>query len=114
MVVESVIMASDITQERQQGHASREGKHAVNDARQHAHELIDRMPETQLCALVGLLETIVDPAFEDEEISEEEEATVARSKEWFKHNEGIPFEQVVADLGFTMDQVRKASKDPVA
>jgi hypothetical protein len=29
--------------------------------RDHAHELIDRLPETQLSALVGLLETIVDP-----------------------------------------------------
>src|SRR6202167_2836178 len=85
---------------------------SMSDTRQNAHKLIDRMPETQLSALVGLLETIVDPAFEDEEISEEEEAAVARSKEWFKHNEGIPFEQVVADLGFTMDQVRNSSEDP--
>jgi nucleoside diphosphate kinase len=52
-------MASDITQERQQTRAPREGEHAMNDARQHAHELIDRMPETQISALVGLLETIV-------------------------------------------------------
>jgi hypothetical protein len=50
-----------------------------------------------------------------EEISPEEEAAVARSKDWFRHNEGIPFEQVVADLGFTMDQIRaNASKDPAA
>ena len=50
---------------------------------------------------------------EDEEISAEEEAAVTRSKEWFKQHEGIPFEQVVAELGFTMDQVRN-SKDPAA
>jgi hypothetical protein len=30
--------------------------------REHAHQLIDRLPEAQLSALVGLLETIVDPA----------------------------------------------------
>jgi hypothetical protein len=29
--------------------------------REHAHALIDRLPEAQLSALVGLLETIVDP-----------------------------------------------------
>jgi hypothetical protein len=80
--------------------------------REHAHQLIDRLPETQLSALVGLLETIVDPV-EDEEISAEEEAAVTRSKEWFKHHEGIPFEKVVAELGFTMDQVQN-SKDPAA
>lgn len=34
--------------------------------REHAHELIDRLPEPQLSALVGLLETIVDPVAGDE------------------------------------------------
>ena len=43
---------------------------------------------------------------EDEEISEEEERAVARSKEWFRHNQGIPFEQLVEELGLTMDQIR--------
>ena len=28
---------------------------------------------------------------EDEAINEEEKQAVARSKEWFQHNEGIPF-----------------------
>ncbi|MGH9648600.1 MAG: hypothetical protein ACRD4E_17480 [Bryobacteraceae bacterium] len=79
--------------------------------RDHAHQLIDRLPETQLSALVGLLETIVDPAFEDEQIREEEAQAVARSKEWFQRNEGIPFEHVVSELGFTMEQVRN-HKDP--
>lgn len=98
----------------------------MSDPRQHAHQLIDRMPETQLSALVGLLETIVDPVagapadvpLEDEEIGEEEERAVARSREWFKHNQGIPFEQVVAECGFTMDQIRNHrlddERDPAA
>jgi hypothetical protein len=77
----------------------------MSDIRQHAHELIDRMPETQLSALVGLLETIVSHDFEDEEIGDEEEQAVARSKEWLKRNKGIPFEDVVTELGFTMEQV---------
>src|ERR1700691_2807204 len=85
---------------------------SMSDTRQHAHELIDRMPETQLSALVGLLETIVTPPFEDEEISDEEERAVARSKEWFRNSPGIPFEQVVAELGFTMDQVRDHKELP--
>jgi hypothetical protein len=79
----------------------------MSDARQRAHELIDRMPETQLAALVGLLETIVDPAFEDQDISEDETRAVARSKEWFKQNQGTPFEALVAELGFTMEQIGK-------
>jgi hypothetical protein len=44
--------------------------------------------------------------FEDEEISEEEEQAVARSRDWFLHNPGTPFEDVAAELGFSMDQIR--------
>lgn len=54
----------------------------MTDTREHAHELIDRLPETQLSALVGLLETIVDPTaaalrnapMDDEPESEAEKA----------------------------------------
>lgn len=84
--------------------------------KQHAHSLLDRVPADQMTAAVRFLEFLVATSTEeeDEEISLEEEQAVARSKEWFKHNEGIPFEQVVADLGFTMDQIRNASKEPAA
>ena len=52
---------------------------------------------------------------EDEEIGDEEEQAVVHSKEWFKHNDGIPFEQAFADLGFSMEQIRAASrKHPAA
>ncbi len=43
---------------------------------------------------------------EDEEILAEEEQSVAEAREWLKHNPGIPFEQVVAELGLTMEEVR--------
>jgi hypothetical protein len=64
--------------------------------------------------VVRLLEVMTDPAtvsianapIDDEPVSEEEERAVAASKEWFKHNAGIPFEDVAAELGFTMEQVR--------
>ncbi len=91
--------------------------------KQHAHSLLDRVPADQMTAAVRFLEfLLLSPADralatapeEDEEISQEEEEAVARSKQWFKHNEGIPFEQVVADLGFTMEQIRSASKDQAA
>lgn len=83
--------------------------------RQHAHALLDRVPAGEITAAVRFLEfLLLDPVsralatapVEDEEISEEEAQAVARSKEWFKHHEGIPFEQVVAECGFTMEQVR--------
>ena len=92
--------------------------------KRHAHELLERVPADQLTVAVRFLEFLllspVDRALatapqEDEEISEAEEQAVVRSKEWFLHNDGIPFEQVVTEMGFTMDQLRSAaSKDPAA
>jgi len=87
--------------------------------KQHAHDLVDRVPDDQMTA-AGFLEfLLVDPVdrtlatarVEDEEVSAEEEQAVARSKEWFKHNEGIPSEQVVTDLGFTMEQIHSHRPD---
>ena len=88
--------------------------------KQHAHTLLDRIPNDQMLAAVRFLEfLLLDPVsralatapLEDEEIGEEEERSVARSREWFKHNQGTPFEDVVAELGFSMEQIRD-HKDP--
>jgi hypothetical protein len=81
--------------------------------RQQAHAYLDHLPDAQVSAVRGLLEVMLDPVsrtlanapIDDEPITEEEEQDVARSKEWFLHNEGTPFEQVVAELGLTMEQV---------
>ncbi len=81
--------------------------------REHVHALIDRLAPPQMNAIRALLEVMVPGTAEDEEISAEEEAAVARSKEWFRQNEGIPLEDVVAELGLSMDQIR-AAKDPAA
>ena len=86
---------------------------SMSDTRRHAHELIDRMPETQLSALVGLLETIVMPPFDDEEISAEEELAVAESIEWLKQNKGIPHEEVLAEFGLTLDDFEKMGRTPL-
>jgi hypothetical protein len=56
---------------------------------------------------------LVDPAFEDEEISEEEEQAVARAREWFKHNEGIPMEEILAEFGLTMEDFEKMGSTPL-
>jgi len=90
---------------------------AVDALESKAHELIGRLNPDKLAAVVHLLEVMVHDNEEDEEISPEEEAAVARPKEWFQHNEGIPFDQVVAELGFTMDEIRAnvssdRAKDP--
>jgi hypothetical protein len=50
--------------------------------------------------------SIRNAPIDDEPVTEEEERAVAASKEWFKKNRGIPMEQVLAELGLTMEQVR--------
>jgi hypothetical protein len=82
--------------------------------RQQAHSYLDHLPDAQVSAVRGLLEVMLDPVslalanapIEDEEISEEEERAIAEAREWLKHNPGIPFEQVVAELGFTVEEVQ--------
>ena len=87
----------------------------VLQERQQAHAYLDRLPPDQLSAVRSLLETMLpDPVSralanapaEDEEISEEEEQSVARSKEWFKNNQGTSLEDVAAELGVSMDHIR--------
>jgi len=42
-----------------------------------------------------------------DKLTEGDRHAVAASLEYFrKGGEGVPFEQVVSDLGFTMDQIR--------
>lgn len=74
--------------------------------KQQAYSLIDQLGPGQLDAVVRLLETIVYD--EDEDLTGADRQAVAASREYFRQNPegGVPFEQAVGDLGFTMDQVR--------
>ncbi len=84
-----------------------------------AHAYLDYLPAAQLSAVCGLLESMLVPVsralanapIDDEPVTEEEERDVAEAREWLKHNRGIPFEQVVAKLGFSMEEV-KNYQDP--
>lgn len=80
----------------------------MTDARENAHRLIDRLPDQQLSALVGLLETIVDPVaaalrnapIDDEPETEEEKRAVAEAEDWLKRNgKGIPHTEAMRRLG---------------
>ena len=83
------------------------------DAKEHAHELIDRLPPAQLSAVVGLLEAMLDPVslaianapVDDEPLTPEEEKALGEAREWSKHNKGIPHEQVLAELGITQEEI---------
>jgi hypothetical protein len=74
----------------------------MSDSRQHVHELIDRLPPTQIAALAGLLEAMLEPGAE-------EERAVAEAKQWLQANggQGVPHEEVLGDFGLTMDEFRR-------
>jgi hypothetical protein len=75
--------------------------------RQQAHQLLDQLGPAQFDAVVGLLKVILSD--DDEEPTAEDRRALVASREYFRQNPegGIPFEQVVAECGFTMDQVRR-------
>ena len=73
---------------------------ATSIDKQHAHDLIDRLPSSQLTALISLLEAIVDPVtsalrnapFDDEPETSEEQQKLLAAKTWLRNNggKGIP------------------------
>ena len=76
------------------------------EAKQHAHELLDQLSADQVAAVLQLLEVMVES--DDDPLSDEDRRAISASREYFRQNPegGVSFEQVVADLGFTMDQIR--------
>src|ERR1019366_7677602 len=90
------------------GSFGREGEHTMSE-REHAHELIDRLPEPQLSALVGLLETMVYPVaaalrnapVDDEPETAEEKLAISEARDWLEKNggKGIPHAEAMRRLG---------------
>lgn len=73
---------------------------------QQAHALLDQLPPAKLGAVRSLLEVMIDDD-DEEELTEEDRRALHASNEYFRNGgQGIPFEQVVAELGFTMEQIR--------
>jgi hypothetical protein len=87
--------------------------HGSTNEKQQAHELIERLPPTQLSAVVALLEAMLDPVsraiahapIDGEPVTPEEEKALAEAREWSKHNKSIPHEQVLTELGITQEEI---------
>jgi hypothetical protein len=89
---------------------------AYAHSRQQAHELIDRIAPSQVSAVVGLLETMLDPVsraianapFDDEPESEDERRAVAESKAWLAEHpgQGIPHSELLAEFGLSAEDLR--------
>jgi hypothetical protein len=89
-------MTSDLTHEKQQ-----------------LHELVDRLAPSQVYAVRGLLQVMLDPVsraianapVDDEPLTAEEANALYEAREWLKHNAPIPHEQVLAELGITLEEI---------
>ena len=90
---EGHIMALDLAQERQ-----------------HAHALIDLLPPAKLGAIRNLLEVFLEE--DGDTLSAAESAAIAEADEWSRHNEPIPHEEVLADVGLTIADWEKMSIEP--
>ncbi len=83
--------------------------------KQHALELLDRLDPGQFAAVIRLLDTMADPVsraianapLDDEPESDAERQAVNEAKQWLEKNpEGISFEDVLADYGLTLADVK--------
>ncbi|HEV2522421.1 MAG TPA: hypothetical protein VGT24_08570 [Candidatus Acidoferrales bacterium] len=91
-------------------------KSSANQKHQ-AHELIERLAPSQVSAVVGLLEAMLEPVSraianasdDDEPETDQERQAVADSKAWFERRggQGIPQEEVLADFGLSSDDLKK-------
>jgi hypothetical protein len=92
----------------------------INDL-EHAQQLLSHLAPAQVAAVVHLMEVMLDPVsralanapLEDEEISEDEEHAVAEAREWLKHNQPIPHEEVLAELGLSLADFERMGRTPL-
>ena len=84
---------------------------AANTLEAKARELIGRLGPGQLAAVVHLLEVMIEN--EEDELTEEDRQAIRSSREYFRENPegGLSLEEMVADCGFTMDQLRNQKVD---
>jgi hypothetical protein len=77
------------------------------DTNEHAHQLIEQLAPSQLSAVVGLLEVMVDPLLrsiadapiEDEEILPQTAAELDTAHASIARGEGIPYGEILRKFG---------------
>jgi hypothetical protein len=81
--------------------------------KQHAHELIEQLPPSQVPAAIGMLKSLLDPVsrvitnapMDDEPLTAADEKALAEAREWSKHNKSTPHEEFLAELGITPEDI---------
>jgi hypothetical protein len=93
-----------------------------SEERQHAHAFLDRLPDDQLSAVCGLLETMLSPLdrklalapVDDERVTPGDAAAIQAGITSLEQNGGVPLEEVLADFGLTVDDFHKMANDPAS
>ena len=69
--------------------------------KQQVHELVERLAPSQVKAVRGLLETMLDPTanFEDEDITPETASALDRARASLDRGEGIPHDEILREFG---------------
>ena len=85
----------------------------MNDlSRSAIHELVDRLPNTQLPLAASILKNLLDPLTlalasapaDDEPLTDSDRAAIGEAEAWLSTNQPIPLEKVLSELGFTQSQ----------
>lgn len=74
-----------------------------------SYQLLDELDPHQLSVVINLLKIMVQ---DDDHLADHDIQAIAASQEYFHKNPegGVSFEQVVAECGFTMDQIDHSKK----
>lgn len=78
----------------------------LQQERQEAHALLDRLPPAKLNAVRSLLEVMIDDD-DDEKLTEEDRAAIQAGLDSLEQHGPIPMEDVLADFGLTMAEFEK-------
>lgn len=76
---------------------------------QAAYQLLDQLDPHQLSVVINLLKIMIH---DDDHLTDNDVQAIAASREYFRKNPegGVSFEQVIAECGFTMDQIDHSKK----
>jgi hypothetical protein len=78
--------------------------------RQQAHALLDLLPPAKLGAVRNLLEVFLNE--DSDTLSPAEAKAIAEADEWSKHNDPLPNEQVLSEVGLSVADWEKMSREP--
>ena len=85
------------------------------DQKQQAQQLLELLDAGQLAAVVHLLELMTDPVTraitqaptDEESLSSEDINALDAARQWSERNDPIPHSQVLADFGFTQEEIER-------